>query len=455
MNRPSCSISRLPRMGLPQVRLVSGQALGIFGVLLLCGLNCPVLGQIAFEKGPIHYSTAPVHDPIAQLQQKIDSGELKLAFDSRQEYLPALLEALAVPPSSQMLVFSKTSFQLQKINPRRPRAIYFSDNVYLGWVQQGDVIEAASIDPELGAIFYTLDVNQSDRPQFVRDQGQCLVCHASSRTQGVPGLLVRSVFSDRSGHPIIGSGTFNIDHASPINKRWGGWYVTGTHGQQRHMGNQVADTRAKPVTIDREAGANVTQLSSRINTHPYLIPHSDLIALMVLEHQSQMQNRITRATYETRSAMAYDQVMNKALDRPIDTMSDSTRRRIDAVVEKLVRYLLYVEEVQLTAPMEGTSSFSTDFPQTGPRDSQGRSLRDFDLQTRLFKYPCSYLIYSASFDALPQEVQQPVYQRLWDILTSLDSNPEFEHLSTSSRKAILEILRETKTGLPAYWTPSG
>ncbi len=423
-------------------------------ILLLWGFATPTQGQISFEKEPILYSTAPVHDPIAELQRKIDSGEVKLAYDPQQEYLPALLEALAVPRSSQMLVFSQTSFQLQKINPRRPRALYFNDRIYLGWVQQGDLIEVASIDPELGPIFYTLDIQQSDRPRFIRDQGQCLVCHASSRTQGVPGLLVRSVFADRSGHPIIGSGTFTIDHSSPLSKRWGGWYVTGTHGPQRHLGNQVADKLARPVTIDQEAGANVTDLSNRLNTQPYLTSHSDLIALMVLEHQTQMQNYLTRATYEARSAMAYDQVMNKALDRPADTMSDSTGRRIESAVEKLIRYLLFAEEVHLTAPLAGTSAFATDFSQVGPRDSQGRSLRDFDLRTRLFKYPCSYLIYSASFDAMPPEVRQRVYQRLWDILTSQETATDFSHLSTEDRQAILEILRETKPNLPAYWAPT-
>lgn len=440
MNAPS-----IPMVRLQLVRLLS------CGTVLLCGMTDPVQSQISFEKEPIHYSTAPVHDPIAELQRKIDSGEVKLDYDSRQEYLPALLDALAVPLSSQMLVFSKTSFQLQKISPERPRSLYFNDRVYLGWVQQGDLIEVASIDPELGPIFYTLDIKQSDRPRFVRDQGQCLVCHASSRTQGVPGLLVRSVFADRSGHPIIGSGTFTIDHASPLNQRWGGWYVTGTHGPQRHMGNQVANKRAEPVAIDREAGANVTDLGSRLNTDPYLTPHSDLIALMVLEHQTQMQNYITRAAYEARSAMAYDQVMNKALGRPANTMSDSTQRRIDAKVEKLVRYLLFTEEVRLTAPLAGTSAFATDFARVAPRDSQDRSLRDLDLQTRLFKYPCSYLIDSASFDALPLEVQQRVYQRLWDILTSQETTSDFSHLSTEDRGAILEILRETKSQLPAYW----
>lgn len=444
MNGPTLPVARLPRM-----RLLACAA------ALLCGLPGSLRGQIPFEKEPIRYSTAPVHDPIAELQKKIDSGEVQLDYDPRQQYLPALLKVLEVPLSSQMLVFSKTSFQLQKIFPSRPRALYFNDRVYLGWVQQGDIIEVASIDPELGPIFYALDIQQSATPRFIRDQGQCLVCHASSRTQGVPGLLVRSVFSDPSGHPIIGSGTFTTDHTSPLHERWGGWYVTGTHGSQRHMGNQVAAKRAGQVDVDREAGANVTDLSSRLNTSPYLAPHSDLVALMVLEHQTQMQNYITRAAYEARSAMAYDRVMNQALDRPADTMSASTRRRIDSAVEKLIRYMLFAEEVPLTAPLAGTSTFTNDFSRTGPSDSRGRSLRDFDLQTRLFKYPCSYLIYSASFDALPPEVLQRVYQRLWDILTSQDTAPEFAHLKPADRQTILEILQQTKSNLPTYWMQAG
>ena len=423
--------------------------------IAFCFLVSTAHAQISFEREPINYSTAPVHDPFARLQQKIDSGELHLQYDNKHEYLPALLNALNVPASSQMLVFSKTSLQLQKINPRRPRALYFSDDVYLGWVQHGDVIEIISVDPQLGPIFYTLDIKKTDKPRFVRDKGQCTVCHASSRTQGVPGPLVRSVFSDRDGQPILGSGTFTIDHSSPLERRWGGYYVTGTHGLQRHMGNQLADKRARPIQLDKEKGANVTDLSVLINIKPYLTPHSDLIALMVLEHQSQMQNFITRANYEARSATAYDDVMNTALNRSKDYTSDTTVRRIESATEKLVRYMLFAEEIELTAPLEGTSTYAQDFTENARRDSKGRSLRDFDLETRLFKYPCSYLIYSPSFDALPLVVRDGVYRRLWEILSGHDSDAQFAHLSESDRMAILGILRETKPGLPKYWVTAG
>ncbi len=425
------------------------------GLLALYWLACPAHAQLSFEKEPIHYNTASTSDPIAQLQAKIDSGEFKLDFDKKHEYLPALMEALGIPASSQMLVFSKTSFQLQKINPARPRALYFRDDVYLGWVQQGDVIEVASIDPQLGPIFYTLDIDQKKKPRFVRDQGQCIVCHASSRTQGVPGLLVRSVFPSPSGQPILGSGTFTIDHTSPLQQRWGGWYVTGTHGKQRHMGNELVDDQSEPAALDHESGANVTDLSSRLHVGPYLTPHSDLVALMVLEHQSQMQNFITRANYEARSAKWYDAIMNEALDRPADYITDSTKRRIEAAVEKLVRYLLFSKEAKLTAPLMGTSTFAGDFARTSLRDKQGRSLRDFDLQTRLFKYPCSYLIYSSSFDALPVPIRDGVYRRLWEILTGKDTTSAYGHLSQADRSAILGILLETKDGLPGYWTTGG
>ncbi len=426
-----------------------------FLLLFLVWSPLQARAQISFEKEPINYSTAPVNDPFARLQRKIDSGEIQLQYDNKHEYLPALLDALGVPVSSQMLVFSKTSFQLQKISPRRPRALYFSDDVYLGWVQHGDIIEIISVDPQLGPIFYTLDLERTDKPRFVRDMGQCIVCHASSRTQGVPGLLVRSVFSDHDGQPILGSGTFTIDHSSPLEQRWGGYYVTGTHGLQRHMGNQVADKRSRPIQLDKDKGANITDLSVLINIDPYLAPHSDLIALVVLEHQSQMQNYITRANYEARSAMAYDAIINTALNRSKDYTSDTTTRRIESAVEKLVRYMLFVEEIKLTAPLKGTSPFTQDFTEQARRDTQGRSLRDFDLETRLFKYPCSYLIYSPSFDALPRVVQDLVYQRLWEILSSQEPDAAYAHLTKSDRTAILEILRDTKPGLPEYWTTAG
>lgn len=403
--------------------------------------------QIEFEREPIHYGQVETHDRVARLQHAIERGDVALQYDDNHGYLKSLLLALDIPVQSQNLVFSKTSFQLRRISPARPRAVYANDDTYVGFVQGGDVLELASVDPDQGTMFYTLLQERAERPRFVADRGECLTCHATSRTQGVPGLLVRSVYSDRGGQPMIGSGTFSTDHRSPFSERWGGWYVTGTHGAMRHMGNVIARDRTRPEDLDREAGANVTDLSSRIDTSPYLAPTSDIVALMLLEHQVQMHNYFTLANFETRHALYYDQVMNQALDRPADYQSESTERRVAAAGDKLLKYLLFSEEFALAGPVAGDPEFQRAFEARGPRDSQGRSLRDLDLHTRLLKFPCSYLIYSESFDRLPPPVRAYVVERLRNVLTGADDDPAFAHLSAEDRAAIFEILTQTKPDL--------
>lgn len=410
--------------------------------------------QMEFEAAPISYETADVNTRITQLQAKIDAGEVQLQRESIHGYLKSVLQALDISESSQVLVFSKTSLQLRRITPDRPRAVYFNDDIYIGYCQQGDVLEVAAQDPQQGTIFYTLEQHESEeasaKPTFVRDRGQCLTCHASSRTQSVPGLLVRSVYSDGGGHPLLGSGTFSTDHTSPFSKRWGGWYVSGQHGSMRHMGNVLAQRKA-PEDLDREAGANINDLSKVVSVGHYLTPHSDLVALMVLEHQVQMHNFITLANFETRSALYHDGIMNQALERPADFRSDLTGRRIAGVSDKLLKYMLFNREYALESPVSGTSKFAEEFSQRGPRDSKGRSLRDLDLQTRMFKYPCSFLIYSEQFTDLPKEVKEDVLKKLREVLTGANTSPDFAHLSPDDRQAIYEILKETLPGLPQDW----
>lgn len=420
-------------------------------VCIVAERNQVVMAQLDFEGEPINYLDAPSSDPIAKMQKRIDAGELKLEFSDTHGYLPAVLKELGISTSSQTLVFSQTSFQLRKISRYRPRAIYFNEHAYIGWVQGGSVVEISAVDPELGAVFYTLEQNKDKKIEFIRDRGQCLTCHASSRTQGVPGHLIRSVFPDSGGRPMLGSGTFTTDHTSPFSERWGGWFVSGTHGSMRHMGNVYVTDKLDTQNIDREKGANVNNLDKIVDTTPYLEPTSDLISLMVLEHQSQMHNLITLAHMETRMARHYDTIMNKALERKPDFQSDSTKRRIKAVSDKVVRYLLFCDEFVLKASIKGTSSFTQDFAQIGPRDSLDRSLRDFDLQTRLFKYPCSYLIYSAPFQEMPKLVMKQVMASLNEILTSQTPSDEFGHLSNEDRKNIKEILVETLPELTADW----
>jgi hypothetical protein len=423
-----------------------------FACMVIC---CPAVGvaagELPYENEPINYPYVPPNDPVASLQARIDRNEVELKYEDRHGYLPAVLEALRVPVSSQMLVFTKTSFQRDRISPQAPRAVYFNDDVYIGWVQGGDVLEISTVDPQQGAMFYLLSQRRDQKPEFARQTHQCLQCHASSQTQEVPGHLVRSLYPERSGIPNYRAGGFVSSHASPFEERWGGWYVTGTHGPQRHMGNVFVTDHRKPENLDTEAGANVVDLSDRFNTAPYLAKHSDIVALMVLEHQTQMQNWITATNYQARIALYHEAGMNQALGRPAEAVSPQTERRFKSAADHLLKYLLFVDESPLTASVAGTSSFAHEFASRGPRDHLGRSLRDFDLERRLFRYPCSYLIDSEAFDALPARVKDYVYQRLWNILTNNDHSPDFAGLSADDRQAILEILVETKPDLPASW----
>ena len=412
----------------------------------------PAAAGPALDQPPINYMTAPTDDPVARLQKRIDSDKTKLAFDKKRGYLEALLKELNVPASSQVLVFSKTSFQLRRISPRTPRALYFGDDIYIGWVRGGDVMEFSAVDPKQGAIFYTLDQRDSEKPKFRRHTHTCLQCHDSSLTRGVPGHIIRSVYPAPDGMPVFRAGTFVTDHTSPLKERWGGWYVTGTHGAQRHMGNVVVRDQDNPNNLATDKGANVADLRDRFDTSAYLSPYSDIVALMVLEHQTHVHNQLTQASYQGRITLRDEQVMNRILERPKDFRSPSTQRRFESSAERLLKSMLMVGEVKLTEPIKGSSGFTRDFAKRGPRDQRGRSLRDFDLSTRLYKYPCSPLVYSEAFDSLPKPVRDLVYRRLWEVLSGKDTSKDFAHLSTADRRAIREILIETKNGLPDYWT---
>jgi hypothetical protein len=264
----------------------------------------------------------------------------------------------------------------------------------------------------------------------------------------VPGHLVRSVFTDTAGYPILSAGTYRIDHTSPLEKRWGGWYVTGTHGLQKHMGNVTIDGQSVPRDFDNSAGMNLTQLGDRFSSTDYLSGHSDIVALMVLEHQTDAHNLIARANFLTRQALHYQQALNRELKEPADHVWDSTKSRIKSACEPLVEYLLFCGEAELTARIQGTSGFANEFAERGPRDRRGRSLHDFDLETRLFKFRCSYLIYSPSFHALPAEARDYVLRRMGEVLSGQDESNKFAHLPAEERQAIQEILQDTLPDQP-------
>ncbi len=403
-----------------------------------------------YESPAIGYDNAGKNDAVARLQQRLERGEVELEYSEVDGYLSSVLKLLNVPVSSQGLVFSKTSFQLFRISPKNPRAIYFNDDVYVGWVRGGDFVEVSTADPNLGGVFYMLEQTKTAKPRFVRNN-ECLQCHASGTTRNVPGHIVRSVFPDERGYPIAQLGSRVIGHTNPLKERWGGWFVTGTHGKEQHLGNQLFSERDHLEKLDLNLGANVTSLEKKVNLVGYLSPHSDIVALMVLEHQTQMHNLLARLHYETKLALHHNEAMNEALQRPKGELSDSAKRRINNAVDEVLKYLLFVEEAKLTVPIAGTSTFTAEFSAQGLKDKQGRSLRDFDLQQRMFRYPCSYLIYSEAFDALPKPALDILYRKLWLVLTGQAQEKEFAGISLADRKAVLEILRSTKKNLPAYF----
>jgi hypothetical protein len=409
-------------------------------------------GYVPFSDAPINYRSNDLHDPVANLQERLDAGQATLAFDDRQGYLKSVLEQLNIPVSSQTLVFSKTSFQYKKITPQTPRALYFNDDVYIGFVHDGKALEVVSFDPVQGAIFYLLDAHKAEKPVFQRAELDCTQCHIAPATRDVPGVLLRSIYPSATGTQMMKSTSFVTGQDSPLKDRWGGWYVTGTSGRQQHMGNVIVQDRDHPELIDRTAGTNINRLTGRLDKSIYLTSNSDIVAHLVLAHQTQMHNLITETNYKTRIAL-YNEQKTKSTASPVlpVTLSEEARKQFEEPAEALVEYMLFANEVPLTDRVRGTSGFAQQFVSIGPRDARGRSLRDFDLRTRIFKFPCSYLIYSESFDALPEPAKQYVYHRLLQVLTEQDTSPAFARLTHRDRRNVLEILLATKKGLPAEW----
>ncbi len=406
-------------------------------------------GYVPFAVEPINYRSEDLNDPVAKLQKQLDRGEVQLAYEPGHGYLRSVLDALHVPISSQALVFSKTSFQYPKISPEHPRALYYNDDVYVGQVHDGRLLEFVSFDPMQGAIFYVMDEHRVEHPRFERSELDCVQCHvANNSTRGIPGVMLRSVYTSPSGVQAAGTPAFITGQESPLKDRFGGWYVTGNSSHETHMGNALLADNASPEQLNRASGANLPDLKAKIDTSAYLSPYSDIVAQLVLAHQTQMHNLITLTNYQARQALYADATKNRAAE---GTVSDAARRQFERPAEQLVRYLFFTNEAKLEAPIKGTSGFAEEFAARGPRDSRGRSLRDFDLQTRIFKYPCSYLVYSADFDAIPAPAKEYIYHRMFEVLSGREQGPEFASLSSEDRKAILEILVATKPGLPEEW----
>jgi hypothetical protein len=373
----------------------------------------------------IGYGTRASHDPVAQLIADIGSDKIRLEFEGEQGYLRSLLDALHISVESQMAVFSKTSVQGRAIGPKNPRVLYFNDSVVVGSVP-GGFIEMAAQDPELGTSFYTLLQQPMSKPFLIR-QDSCLSCHLSRNSLDIPGMLVRTVYPAADGNPLNQLGSHLLDHRTPFEDRWGGWYVTGNSGSLRHLGNAVVSDPNKPESMVTDSTLSLKTLEGKFQTDAYLSPHSDIVALMVFDHQMHMMNLITRVGWDYRIAAS----LQAELGKPNEVIEKQLR---EDVVE-FVDYLLFLDEAPLNGKIQGTSRFTEAFASQGPKDGKGRSLRQFDLERRLMRYPCSYMIYSPAFDGMPPTAKKAIYARMREVL---------DRFTATDRNAILEILHDTK-----------
>jgi hypothetical protein len=392
-------------------------------------------------------------DPVAKMWEQVSSGRLQIDVSSKKKWVSSVLRALNIPVESQVLVFSKTSLQNSLINPQAPRSVFYNEEAYAGWAQ-GGMMELIGMDPQMGAQFYTLSYPESKGGQPVlATSDQCLSCHESSRTEDVNGLLVRSVYVDADGQPLLQFGSFLSGHESPIDQRWGGWYVTGRSGKDQHMGNVITTIRDDRPVLDRARGTNVMSLKHFFDTNPYLTNTSDIISLMVLEHQCVMHNKLTAGAMSAREAMVRQHDLQKAFNEPItDVPQGSAQTVIRSHAEKIVQHLLFCEEYTLQdGGVEGSPAFQDAFRKNRKDTTDGHSLKDFQLLNRLFKYRCSYMIYSSSFDALPAQLKNEIYAQLGAVLSGKNQAKDYAHLGESERRHIREILLETKQDLPADW----
>lgn len=396
-------------------------------------------GAAAYEPvidaAPHDYWSKPLGDRFTRLKAEVEAGRLVLdGAGGELAFLRSVLQALEVPVSSQMLVFSTTSLQLRLITPANPRALYFNEDTYIGYIPGGK-LEVVSIDPALGGIFYILDIPRGPEPFRAERSNRCANCHVAEDSGYVPGLVVKSVLPGARGGSLDTYRKAQTGHGVALKERFGGWYVLGADGLAPHLGN---------VYGRYGAGGELEKVRMEPGTQydwgRYPVATSDVLPQLLHEHQAGFVNRALALTYRTREIVA----AGKA--------TDAVLTELDGMARAFTRYLLFADEVPLPrGAVTGDAAYKADFLRTRKADARGASLKDFDLQTRLFRYRCSYMIYSAAFTGMPPEIKQRVYNRIWQALDLARPDPEYAYLPAAEKQAIHAILRGTLKDLPAGW----
>lgn len=393
-----------------------------------------------YDLPPVSYSKAKDDNTITRLQAAMDEQKFTFPDSGARDILKALLDELKIPVSSQVIVFSKTSLQRDMITPTHPRAIYFNEDYYVGYVP-GGLIEIVACDDPTGMMFYSFDPNKKPKDRkFVRNQ-ECMTCHANHNTMDVPGLLVRSVYTEKTGETVLPWGSFLTTPASPMSERWGGWYVTGTHGNSLHMGNKfVIRSETDRLSYHKKHGQNVSDLAQYFDTDKHLTDTSDILALMLMEHQIQVHNTLSSSKM---SYLRRVHLMKAINGEEFDVDSPAVRKIVGEHADKILKALMFAEAINLPADgVDGSDDFEEAFAGAGV-SHDGHSLRDLRLQKRIFKYRCSYMIRCKSFEMLPSSIKKEVLERLHKLVTGKANYPGILELSSREKERIHEILLHT------------
>lgn len=387
------------------------------------------------EDSPHDYLRRPLQDPFTRRLPDLVAGRIPLDRSGELPFLRSFLREFEIPESSQMLVFSTTSLQLSLISPSNPRALYFNEDVYVGFIPGGR-IEVIALDPALGGIFYILDIPRSGQPLVAERSGRCLNCHARDDTGGVPGLVVKSVIPGPGGGSLTAYRIGESGHGIPLSDRFGGWHVTGAGGFTNHHGNLTG----------RLGGGTLTLLPNppgeRFDWDRYPVRSSGLVPQLVHEHQVGFVNRVVRATYWTR----------EALEASGGRWTPEQEAELGRQARELARYILFVDEAPLPAGgVPEDPAFQEAFRKGRRRDAAGNSLKDFDLRTRLFRHRCSYMIHGALFAGLPSPMKQRVYQEIGRALGGAPDVQESGRWTREERESVRSILKATLPDLPAGW----
>ena len=423
-------LNKLQMSGIPLKLAVAAY---LTGQTLVASGEQNILPAVSFRAAIHQYLEKQPRDPFTRIKADLESGSL--FYDDRKPlgYLESLLGKLKISKHSQQLVFSTTSLQLSRISPRNPRAIYFNEDLYLGYVPGGQ-IEVIGIDPEIGAIPYIFSPpagkEKSWHPKAIRSR-RCMNCHANSDIGGVPGLLISSVIPGPGGGSIDAFRQTDTGHAIPYDLRFGGWHLTGNHTFPTSWANSTGVMSKSIVTkISNPPG-------TFFNWNRYLVPESEVIANPVLEPQVGFVNRCLGATYRLREFFLLEESKEPA-KRTV---------RISQEAVRIVEYVLFSDEAPLPKPISyENSAFAKDF------QSKGDPLRQFNLKDRLMQRRCSYMIRSLSFQGLPEELKNAVFSKIKTVMTVPRSklSSEFSYFGETERKEIneaLEIISPRYAGL--------